>query len=373
MTSISLLPNAPPKEGCVDPRLLTASARLACALAVMFPLLANAQPTGHRPQSSPIIDVHCHIHRAPRFRTSNSFEAAARAALQSMDKHGIATMIVMPPPFPENHRTLYDYRVFLPIVKQHPERFAFLGGGGALNPLIEKAVRLGRTDDGIKRMFKQRAEAIVRAGAVGFGEFAVEHFSLGDKHNHQSAPADHPLFLLLADIAAEKGVPIDIHLEVVCKSMKLPGHLRSPPNPTQLEPNLDALERLLTHNRQAKIIWSHVGWDNTGHRTPELTSRLLRQHPNLYMSFKISPRDSLPASRPVERGKGMKREWIDLMRAFPDRFMIGCDQFFLPPNMRRQVGPRSLEPTMRFASLLPRDVAGKIGLQNARTLFGLGQ
>ena len=354
-------------------RIRPVLAQAVSALTFFFTVVAHAQPASRDSQSPRIIDVHCHIHRAPRFRASNSFEAAARVALQLMDKHGIATMIVMPPPFPENHRAQYDYRVFLPLVQQYPERFAFLGGGGALNPLIEKAVRLGRTDDGTKTTFRRRAEAIVQAGAVGFGEFAVEHFSLGDKHNHQSAPADHPLFLLLADIAAEKGLPIDIHLEAICESMKLPSHLNSPPNPRQLRPNLEAFERLLAHNRRAKIIWSHLGWGNTGHRTPELTSRLLREHPNLYLSFKISPRDSLPSTRPVERGKGMKREWIALMRAFPDRLMIGCDQFFLPPTMRRQIGPRSLEPTMRFASQLTRDVAAKIASQNARRLFGVGQ
>ena len=341
------------------------------ALVLLLALPAHAQPAGRRFQGPRIIDVHCHIHRAPRFHSSSSFQAATRVALESMDKHGITTMIVMPPPFPENHRASYDYRVFVPIVKEHPKRLAFLGGGGALNPLIEKAVRLGRTDDGTRTTFRRRAEAIIQAGAVGFGEFAVEHFSLGDKHNHQSAPADHPLYLLLADLAGEKDLPIDIHLEVVCESMKLPGHLRSPPNPKRLKPNLDAFERLLAHNRRAKIVWSHVGWGNTGHRTPELTSRLLREHPNLYLSFKISPRDSLPDTRPVERGKGLKREWVALMRAFPGRFMIGCDQFFLPPTMRRQIGPRSLEPTMRFASLLPRDVAAKIGFQNAQRVFGL--
>ena len=63
--------------------------------------------------------------------------------------------------------------------------------------------------------------------------------------------------------------------------------------------NPDAL-RLLAHNPKAKILWSHMGWDNTGHRTAALTARLLEKHPNLYMSFKISPKDSLAETRPIE-------------------------------------------------------------------------
>ena len=80
----------------------------------------------------------------------------------------------------------------------------------------------------------------------------------------------------------------------------------------------------------------------------------------------------MASSRPVEPGKGLKGEWIGVMRKFPNRFMVGCDQFFLAPNMKRQIGPRSLEPTMRFFSQLPRDLASKIGVQNAADLYGVG-
>ena len=352
---------------------LTASVLCVGALVLSMPRVLHAQPLGRAPQRTRLIDVHCHIHGQGRFQNSSSFEAAARVALASMQRHGIATMVVMPPPFPEHHPVRYGYDVFVPIVKRYPGRFAFLGGGGTLNPLIQKAVRLGKVDEALKKRFRKEAQAIVKAGAVGFGEFAVEHLCLGERHNHQSAPADHPLLLLLADIAAQNGVPIDIHMEAVCSAMELPGHLRSPPNPRRLEPNMDGFERLLAHNREAKIVWSHVGWDNTGHRTLELTTRLLKKHPNLYMSFKISPRDSLPSSRPVEWGKGLKSEWVEVMRRFPDRLMIGCDQFFLAPNMKRQVGPRSLEPTMRFFSQLPRDIATIIGFENAAALYGVGE
>ena len=50
-------------------------------------------------------------------------------------------------------------------------------------------------------------------GAAGFGEMAAEHFSGGTPY--QFAPPDHPLFLLLADIAARHDVPIDQHMNAV--------------------------------------------------------------------------------------------------------------------------------------------------------------
>ena len=121
----------------------------------------------------------------------------------------------------------------------------------------------------------------------------------------------------------------------------------------------------------AKILWSHVGWDNTGHRTAALTARLLEKHPNLYMSFKISPRDSRAETRPIERGRGLKAEWLKVIREFPNRFIIGSDQFYLSPKMRGQIGPRSAEPTHKFFSLLPPDLARKIGYDNPKFIFNL--
>jgi predicted TIM-barrel fold metal-dependent hydrolase len=162
-------------------------------------------------------------------------------------------------------------------------------------------------------------------------------------------------------------------MEAVPEDMPLPKNrrLRSGRNPEVLKANIPAFERLLMHNRKAKIVWAHVGWCNTGQRTVSLIAELLKKHPNLYMSFKISPRDSFPENCPIERGRGLKAEWINLIREFPDRFVIGSDQFYLSPRMHGQIGPRSVEPTHRFLSLLPPDLAHKVGFENAERLFNL--
>src|SRR6266853_6559367 len=70
-------------------------------------------------------------------------------------------------------------------------------------------LRSGNAGGEIRRTFRERAEEIVRQGAVGFGEMTAEHFAGGTPY--QYAPADHPLFLLLADIAAQHRVVIDFH------------------------------------------------------------------------------------------------------------------------------------------------------------------
>ncbi|RLB34750.1 MAG: hypothetical protein DRH11_05055 [Deltaproteobacteria bacterium] len=112
-----------------------------------------------------------------------------------------------------------------------------------------------------------------------------------------------------------------------------------------------------------------MGLDNTGHRTPALTRKLLKKHPNLYMSFKISPRDSLGETCPLLRGYRIKAEWLELISEFPDRFIIGSDQFYLSPRIHGQIGPRSVEPTDRFFSLLPEQLARKIGYENVKHVF----
>jgi len=336
-------------------------------------VIASVISLGAEPERTKYIDAHNHLmgRFGPPVRQVLDYEGAAQVTLAAMDKYGIKKMLIMPPPFQPDNRNLYECDDFFEIVKKYPDRFAFLGGGGTLNVLIQEAVREGKTSDQLKGKFEKTALEILSRGAKGFGEFAIEHLCLGKKHNHQSAPADHPLFLLLADIAAKHDVPVDIHMEAVPEKMPLPNGLSSPPNPKVLTPNLEDFERLLAYNRKAKIIWSHVGWDNTGHRTAELTAQLLKKHPNLYMSFKASPLDSVPENRPIERGVGLKSEWLEVIREFPDRFIIGSDHFYISPKMRGRIGPPSVEPTHKFFSLPPPDIARKIGIENPKRLFKL--
>lgn len=309
-------------------------------------------------------DVHCHINglvRGPHGPQNQWAEAVAAAVLR-MDQSNIAVAVIMPPPFLPENRASYDLAELLSATAKYPGRFRVMAGGGSLNPLISDAVKSGETTEAAKLAFRKTALGLLDKGAVGFGEFAVLHFCLGPNHNCQVVPPDHPLLLLLADIAAERDVPIDIHMDIVSKAMPLPEHLRVPPNPERLQPNLEAFERLLAHNRKARIIWSHAGWDNTGDRTLERMARLLADHPNLYMSIKLSPMDSMAAGMPVERGKGIRAEWLAFLQKHGDRILMGCDQFFVPQGGQR-IGPESLEPTVRFFSELPVELQKKVGVE----------
>ena len=317
------------------------------------------------------IDAHNHLSGGPGIRSD--FPGAVHNALAEMDKLGIRKIFIMPPPFSPGHRGLFDLDDLISFAKEYPARIAVLGGGGSLNVMIHQAGKSDLVSPELIARFEKKADEIISKGAVGFGEFAVEHFSFNYDHPYESVPADHPLFLLLADLAAKYNAPIDIHMEAIPKNIPLPDRIilkRSVNNPKTLKENLSAFERLLAHNPKTKIIWAHVGWCNTGFRTPALCRELFIRHPNLFMSFKLSP-ESVSETRPIsEDKKTIKPEWLQLIKDFPDRFIIGTDQFYVAPGAR-PIGPQKTETTKHLMTLLPPELARQIGLENPIRIFNL--
>lgn len=299
-----------------------------------------------------------------------NIEGACDTALGVMERLGMGALVVMPPPFIAGQQDRFDAEELALAAKAHPGRLYFLAGGGSLNPMIQQAVAEGEASEEMRQRFTARAKEIVALGARGFGEMAAEHLSFRPSHPYMAAPPDHPLFLLLADLAAAHGLPIDLHMEAVAQDMPAPEGLSST-NPPQLRANLAAFERLLEHNRQAKIIWSHAGWDNTGARDVALCRQLLDRHPNLYMSFKLDKRRGLPINKPLNRQGELKPAWLELVRAHPDRFILGSDHFFLSGGDQRQL-PRRAPSMRKLLGLLPPGLARQVGCENPRRLFGLG-
>jgi predicted TIM-barrel fold metal-dependent hydrolase len=312
---------------------------------------------GAAPALSPFVDVHVHLD--PR-NPGRAIEAAS----QAMARENAAKIFFMPPPFTTDDPTRYEADTVMSAREAHANKLAFLGGGGTLNAMIHDSVQSGAAGPEVRQRFKERAEDLLRSGAEGFGELAAEH--LQGATRYQSAPPDHPLFLLLADIAAEHGVPIDLHMEAVPHDMPLPAGQKSPPNPPRLRANLDAFERLLAHNPRARIIWAHAGWDNTGYRTPELCRRLLKAHPNLYMDVKIDPARPGLNSPFVNGSSGaIKPEWLRLFQDFPDRFVVGSDQHYPEPLP----GAQRWEAVVLLLNHLPKELKRKIGAENAARLY----
>ena len=268
----------------------------------------------------PYVDAHAHLE-------PGDLAAGVRSALARPDA---AHIFLLTPPDTFDHPQRLDEEALLAAVPRG--KLLVVAGGSTLNAMIQQ----GSAD---AQAFRRRAEELLRAGVAGFGEITAEHFAGGT--SYQSAPADHPLLLLLAEIAGKSGAPIDLHMEA-------------------LRGNIGALERLLDHDRRAPIIWAHAGADGTGYRTPDLCRRLLRGHPNLFMELKIDPRE--PGKNPLLENGRLRPEWLRLFQEFPDRFIVGSDQHY--PGE-----PRRWEAALALLEQLPADLQRMIGSENALRIY----
>lgn len=316
----------------------------------------------------PLIDTHSHLDHGGHL---GWLSGALDQAIADMDRIGVRFSIFLPPPQVSELRVVYDCSQLRFATRKHPTRVALVGGGGILNPMIQQTPADAVSEE-TRQRFRALADEVVACGVRGFGEIAAHHLSLGRHRNHpyEWVPPDHPLMLLLADIAAEKGLPIDLHIDMVPADMprpERPGFNTN--NPEVLKANLATFERLLAHNRNARIIWAHAGTDPLLTRTPALQRELLTRHPNLYMSLRPGPaKAGPPAAAAFDAGGALKQEWLALIRDFADRFVLGSDEFH-PAFANSRTTP-GVDGLRRLIDQLPPDVAKKVAHENAELLFG---
>lgn len=317
------------------------------------------------------IDVHFHV--VGDEGKKKTFASAADQLVAMMDRYNMERVIVMSPPRPFQS---YDIDELVEIHKRYPERVAFLGGGGTLNPMIQAYGESVEVPPQVKEKFERTAEQIIASGASGFGEITAHHVSLGRAHAYERVSPDHPLLLLLADIAARHDVPVDLHFDPVPRDVATPPELDSPKNPAVLRENIVGFENLLAHNRDAKIVWAHAGSDPVGFYTPDLVRRLLGKHPNLYLSVRTTHKRNDPMRHPRF---GINRDWIAVLEEFPDRFVMGTDSFLVASGYTGPNGPRVFERKTHVQregandvlAYLDDDLARRIGSENAKRLYKL--
>lgn len=284
----------------------------------------------------------------------------------ALDKFGAQKALLMYPPAPAGAGSAESETEIAQAAQSRPDRFAYIGGGRALNSLIQQAGKGGNFSADLQQRFQNSAKQVVDAGAVAFGETAVLHLSGGPTHAFEETPADSALYLLLADLAAQYDIPIDIHLEAVVSDMPTPDEFqrRSPQNQKTIKANIGAFEKLLDRNTKARIVWAHVGWDHTGDMTVDLVRRLVEKHPNLYIQLRIASGRVAEHSVVDERGN-LRAEWLNLIKAHSDRFVLGSDTFYGGDR----IDERNLMAHQNFFNQLSPDLARKIGCENAATIY----
>lgn len=314
-------------------------------------------------------------------KMKKSFMQAFQQTIKELDRYGIekALVVIVPGKSAENAEREYMPRKFL--TSRFSKRLGLMAGGAQLQAYLNKPPKTITKND--RRNFKKLAEKLLDEGAVGFGEMISYHLCLSPGHSFQEVPADHPLFLYLADIAAKHNVPIDIHIEAVEKKEPMPERLKRASqgkNPKYLEPTIPSLEKLLEHNRQARIVWQHIGWDNTGYMTIKLLRRMLKTHPNLYMALRVEVRDfqagdrKSPMPNRIVDSKGeIKKEWLKFFNEFPNRFVIGSDNFFFSDWEKANPVAKSFDETWSMAKKLPSKLRKKICHDNPIRIYSLGK
>ena len=312
------------------------------------------------------IDTHAHPTGSPGEMVACFDPACLDRAVARQDAHHVVQAVMMTPPSPVAGEAFET--ALAGAAASRPDRFAFAGGGRSLNPLLHQSAVEGLTTELSDALAASAAE-LATDGAVAFGELTALHLSFLPMHPFLEAPPDHPAFLLLADLAAQHGTPIDLHMEAVVTDKPTPPLFlqRSALNPTSLRANISALEGLLSHNRETSIVWAHVGWDNTGDMTVELLGNLLEAHPNLFLQVlmygDIVP--LFPEHAPLDEGGSLRPEWLALFMAFPDRFVLGSDAQYADPD---RIDPH-MAPIDALLQALPPDLALLIGLENPRRIY----
>ena len=327
----------------------------------------------HAQEQGGWIDVHVHLFADQG--ALGDFDEVARTALQIMHAERIRTMVVMSPP---RAREGPDTESLAEMTKQYSPRIAMLGGGGSLNPMLQEAEKSTEVSERARQKFEEAAERIIASGAKGFGEITAHHVSLAPGHAYEAVSPDHPLLRLLADIAARHDVPIDLHLDPVPSDVATPTRLGAAQNPPVLKANIEGFERLLAHNRKTRIVWAHAGSDPLGYFTPTLVRELLGRHPNLALS--IRPTSPRPGAMVHPTGE-VNEEWLAVLRDFHNRFVLGSDTMIVAthytgpqtPRLFASRGEGQRHGIRRLLSVLPPDLARRIGYENAERLYKLGQ
>lgn len=316
------------------------------------------------------IDVHTHI-----MPSGMSLEEM----LKNMDIEGIDTMIIMETPTSIYMGKSQEEYGIPSASEKYPSRFISLYGGEAMT-LLDTVVKKGKYTQSQEEKYTTLLEDAMKSGKYkGFGEIALRHISLGGEGSDVTIPGDHPWMFIMSDIAAKYDLPIDVHMDV-----------------ETVNEGISGLEKLLDHNKNTKIIWSHTAWSRTNYKSGsiELMRQLFKKHPNLYSSVKIQTETAFMdggmgmkqqpqkgAGRgskqlgsgnggikpPPQQGvtSGINLEWLVLFKEYPERFMMGSD---IKPGERPNEFTY-IKAHRKFLEQLPTEILKQIERNNAKEIF----
>ncbi len=324
-----------------------------------------------------LIDTHAHI--AP--------DTDYDAVIESMDAADVSHIGIMPRGGSEESDVVDFY-------SRYPDRvLPFYGGSDIQTVLMEGSAKAAMP--GMKFFQGYRAEwwsewlddvmahleSELRAAPYkGIGEIRLRHYGNGpvmpEKEHDYDFPADSEFMRRVIDLAARLNLPVAIHLEAEAEGEHI-AFLGKP----AARSTVPAFERLVSHNREARVIWSHLG-----RASPKVIDQVLQSHPNLYTdisdvlpcgqnacgcsaaSLEVFAEYPLKNSIVDENGR-LKEAWRVLFERYPDRIMLGTDSMSAKGYGAMY---RALTDQLRdvLAELSPA-TASKIAGGTAREVFGV--
>lgn len=144
----------------------------------------------------------------------------------------------------------------------------------------------------------------------GIGEVMTRHDDLTALTYGEPAHADSLSLDPLYDLAAEHDMPVSVHSDVSSVWKREPLYIHE-------------IENAVKKHPRTRIIWCHAGVSRRIDvpTLPAEVRRLLATYPNLYvdLSWVVFETCLTKNNQPVD-------DWVQLIEAFPTRFMIGSDK-----------------------------------------------
>ncbi len=241
-----------------------------------------------------IFDAHVHI----------MTQVSASQIISEMDKAGVSMANLYPIDGDDDSSSLA-------AISQYPGRFiAFVDTPDSPEP--STWLKQGQN-------FINFAEAQLKTGKFyGIGETNLRYYTGNNgaiiPPPSINVPADNSYWLQLVDLSAQYHVPISFHFI-----------------PDDATANA-AFERMLSHNKNATLIWAHLGFNNMTLNSATLNDYLLR-YPNLYFDTAGIQNMQNPLSQPnsnwarlANSSNGqLKEEWRQFFETWNSRILFGTD------------------------------------------------
>ena len=270
--------------------------------------LALLYATAAAAQARPIIDLHFHF--------TEGWDAGS--FVEQMDTLGVLQAGNAPRGAPD--------ALALEWARKYSDRFIPFAGKEAIRGFIRSdGERAWTLQAPAVVAYLQQLEAALKAGEFkGIGEINI--------HPGPRFPADSALMRHLWSLSAKYQVPLSIHLDA-------------------RDETVAELECLVGSDRRGILLWAHAGG-----ASPALLRRLMKAYPNLYAE--LSGR--LSAVRRVP-------DWRILLEEYPDRFVIGTDEFDLAGFVH------AIGSWRKILDQLSAPTARKIAHENAERLLNPGR